>query len=299
MVRDHPRRFGFFAIPPFNVTRASHAVLKATARDLDLTQAFYCDVLGLVLSRRAEGGHKTDRAIWRVARSIFVSDDSGVAKSYGGDDPNSPCRFYMRQLMMKLARGKKARRLQEPSRHAGRGRDARLRDRQCGHPRHRERGHRSNPRHARNRRRIRHLALLRQGLDRPGAGPPLHGTDGGKGDAGGQRGARAQGTRRSGAGRRRSTGRAVPRTRARSVVKASCLQGCSLSSPPFRTRARPSRRIGPAKSRGNAGHNGGATEGRHRGGERRDRKAARLRAATRMAGQRRSRRRPPSIRSWR
>jgi alkanesulfonate monooxygenase SsuD/methylene tetrahydromethanopterin reductase-like flavin-dependent oxidoreductase (luciferase family) len=42
-----------------------------------------------------------------VARSIFVSEDSGVAKSYGGDDPDSPYRFYMRQLMMKLARGKK------------------------------------------------------------------------------------------------------------------------------------------------------------------------------------------------
>jgi catechol 2,3-dioxygenase len=36
--------------PAFNVTRASHAVL--TARDLDATQAFYCDVLGLILSRR-------------------------------------------------------------------------------------------------------------------------------------------------------------------------------------------------------------------------------------------------------
>jgi hypothetical protein len=42
-----------------------------------------------------------------VARSIFVADDSKTAKSYGGDDPNSPYRFYMRQLMAKLTRGKK------------------------------------------------------------------------------------------------------------------------------------------------------------------------------------------------
>ena len=36
--------------PAFNVTRASHAVL--TSRDLDATQAFYCDVLGFILSKR-------------------------------------------------------------------------------------------------------------------------------------------------------------------------------------------------------------------------------------------------------
>jgi catechol 2,3-dioxygenase len=34
--------------PPFNTTRASHAVL--TARDLDATRAFYCDVMGLICS---------------------------------------------------------------------------------------------------------------------------------------------------------------------------------------------------------------------------------------------------------
>lgn len=55
----------------------------------------------------AEGGHKANRAIWRVARSIFVADDDKTARSYGGDDPNSPYRFYMRQLLAKLGRGKK------------------------------------------------------------------------------------------------------------------------------------------------------------------------------------------------
>ncbi|HEY1982237.1 MAG TPA: 3,4-dihydroxyphenylacetate 2,3-dioxygenase [Xanthobacteraceae bacterium] len=36
--------------PAFNVTRASHAVM--TARDLDATEAFYCDLLGLIKSDR-------------------------------------------------------------------------------------------------------------------------------------------------------------------------------------------------------------------------------------------------------
>ncbi|MPZ58753.1 MAG: LLM class flavin-dependent oxidoreductase [Rhizobiales bacterium] len=55
----------------------------------------------------AEGGHKADRAIWRVARSIFVNEDDKVARAYGGDDPNSPYHFYMRQLYSKLARYKR------------------------------------------------------------------------------------------------------------------------------------------------------------------------------------------------
>src|SRR5262245_19980876 len=56
----------------------------------------------------AEGGHKPERANWRVARSIFVAEDDKVARSYGGDDSNSPYRFYMSQLTAKL---KKARRM--------------------------------------------------------------------------------------------------------------------------------------------------------------------------------------------
>jgi alkanesulfonate monooxygenase SsuD/methylene tetrahydromethanopterin reductase-like flavin-dependent oxidoreductase (luciferase family) len=39
---------------------------------------------------------------WRVARTIFVADDSVTARSYGGDDPNSPYRFYYRQIMSKF-----------------------------------------------------------------------------------------------------------------------------------------------------------------------------------------------------
>ncbi len=55
----------------------------------------------------ADADRKADRDIWRVARSIFVADDDRTAKAYGGDDPNSPYRFYMRQLMTKLGRAKR------------------------------------------------------------------------------------------------------------------------------------------------------------------------------------------------
>jgi alkanesulfonate monooxygenase SsuD/methylene tetrahydromethanopterin reductase-like flavin-dependent oxidoreductase (luciferase family) len=54
-----------------------------------------------------EGGHKADRDIWRVARSIFVADDDRTAQAYGGGDARSPYRFYMKQLFAKLARYKK------------------------------------------------------------------------------------------------------------------------------------------------------------------------------------------------
>ena len=43
-----------------------------------------------------------------MARSIFVAEDDKVARAYGGDDPDSPYRFYMSQLTAKL---KKARRM--------------------------------------------------------------------------------------------------------------------------------------------------------------------------------------------
>ncbi len=36
--------------PPFNITRASHVVL--TVRDLEASLAFYCELIGLVVSER-------------------------------------------------------------------------------------------------------------------------------------------------------------------------------------------------------------------------------------------------------
>jgi alkanesulfonate monooxygenase SsuD/methylene tetrahydromethanopterin reductase-like flavin-dependent oxidoreductase (luciferase family) len=55
----------------------------------------------------AEGGHKPDRANWRVARTIFVGDDDAVARAYAGNEPKSPYRFYMSQLTSKLKKGKR------------------------------------------------------------------------------------------------------------------------------------------------------------------------------------------------
>ncbi|MPZ55521.1 MAG: 3,4-dihydroxyphenylacetate 2,3-dioxygenase [Rhizobiales bacterium] len=81
--------------PPFNVTRASHAVM--TARDLDATQAFYCDLIGFQLSARdkdaiylrglEERGHhslvfrKTSGApaCERVGLRVFTDDDLEAA----------------------------------------------------------------------------------------------------------------------------------------------------------------------------------------------------------------------------
>lgn len=54
----------------------------------------------------AEGKQKAgvtpDPGEWRVARSIFVADDEHVARSYGGEDMNSPYRFYYQQILSKL-----------------------------------------------------------------------------------------------------------------------------------------------------------------------------------------------------
>ena len=84
--------------PPFNVTRASHCVL--TARDLDATQAFYCDVLGLIASDRdkealylrglEERSHhslvfvKSDKppVCERVGLRMFTDDDLERAAEY-------------------------------------------------------------------------------------------------------------------------------------------------------------------------------------------------------------------------
>lgn len=55
----------------------------------------------------AEAGRVADRNIWRVARSIFVCEDSRTAKAYGGDDAKSPYRFYMQQLLVKLGKYKR------------------------------------------------------------------------------------------------------------------------------------------------------------------------------------------------
>ena len=131
----------------------------------------------------AEGGHKADRANWRVARSIFVADDDKTARAYGGDDPKSPYRFYMRQLTAKLKKGNKLGGFKEQRGHARRGPDPRLYFRQRRHPRQRQPRGRRAVGAARKDRRFRHAALLRQGLDRSGVGAQVDGIDGREGDA--------------------------------------------------------------------------------------------------------------------
>jgi alkanesulfonate monooxygenase SsuD/methylene tetrahydromethanopterin reductase-like flavin-dependent oxidoreductase (luciferase family) len=112
-----------------------------------------------------EGGHRAERANWRVARSIFVAEDDRVARAYGGDDAKE---------------GETHDRLQAASGHAGRGRHLRLHLRQRRDPRQRESRRRSHPGAARSGRGLRHAALLRQGLGRPAARPQVHGADGRK-----------------------------------------------------------------------------------------------------------------------
>ena len=50
-------------------------------------------------------GRAADPADWRIARTVFVADDHGIAQSYGKTDENSPYRFYYRQLVHKLTKG--------------------------------------------------------------------------------------------------------------------------------------------------------------------------------------------------
>src|SRR5213082_2623006 len=52
--------------------------------------------------RRA--GKTPDPAEWRIARTIFVSDDDRVAERYAREDPASPYRFYWKQLREKMLR---------------------------------------------------------------------------------------------------------------------------------------------------------------------------------------------------
>ena len=46
-------------------------------------------------------------ADWRVARTIFVSDDAATAQRYGRDDANSPYRYYYRQMLTKMMMSKR------------------------------------------------------------------------------------------------------------------------------------------------------------------------------------------------
>jgi alkanesulfonate monooxygenase SsuD/methylene tetrahydromethanopterin reductase-like flavin-dependent oxidoreductase (luciferase family) len=47
-------------------------------------------------------GQKARNTDWRVARTIFVADDSATAQRYGRSDAHSPYRYYYRQMLTKM-----------------------------------------------------------------------------------------------------------------------------------------------------------------------------------------------------
>lgn len=51
----------------------------------------------------AAAARRADAANWRVAKTVFVADDDATARAYGFG-PDSPYRFYYRQLLFKLTR---------------------------------------------------------------------------------------------------------------------------------------------------------------------------------------------------
>jgi hypothetical protein len=56
---------------------------------------------------KTEVGQVANPADWRVARTIFVSDDSATADRYGRADANSPYRYYYRQMLTKMMMSKR------------------------------------------------------------------------------------------------------------------------------------------------------------------------------------------------
>ena len=179
-----------------------------------------------------EGGHRADRANWRVARSIFVADDDKTARAYGGDDARSPYRFYMNQLTAKLKKGNKLGGFKESDGHARRRPDARLHFRQRRHSRQRQPRRRLAVWRCTRRSAISARCSIAARTGSTRAVAALDGTDGREGHAGGQRGDRQ-------ARRRRNSGRARP----------SLYCGCTNLEPSCRSRSSFRSRITSAKTR--------------------------------------------------
>src|SRR5947199_3508453 len=102
--------------PPIVVTAVapfSKGVTEAAARGWDPISANFL-MPGWVKSHWPKyvdgcerGGRAADPANWRVAKSIFVTEDEAVAKRYA-TDPDGPYRYYYSQLLTKLQRGGRA-----------------------------------------------------------------------------------------------------------------------------------------------------------------------------------------------
>ena len=100
--------------PPIVVTAVapfSKGVTEAAARGWDPISANFLmpEWVKSHWPKYVEGceraGRKADPANWRVAKSIFVADDDKTAKAYA-TDPNSPYRYYYSQLYTKLKKGR-------------------------------------------------------------------------------------------------------------------------------------------------------------------------------------------------
>jgi alkanesulfonate monooxygenase SsuD/methylene tetrahydromethanopterin reductase-like flavin-dependent oxidoreductase (luciferase family) len=102
--------------PPVIVTAVapfSKGVTAAAARGWDPISANFL-MPKWVASHRGcyeegcrQGGRVADLDNWRVAKSVFVADDPGVARDYALG-PDSPYRFYYRQLLTKLVKNGRA-----------------------------------------------------------------------------------------------------------------------------------------------------------------------------------------------
>ena len=46
-------------------------------------------------------------ADWRIARTVFVTDDDSKVESYGRSDANSPYRYYYQQMLTKMRMAKR------------------------------------------------------------------------------------------------------------------------------------------------------------------------------------------------
>jgi alkanesulfonate monooxygenase SsuD/methylene tetrahydromethanopterin reductase-like flavin-dependent oxidoreductase (luciferase family) len=99
--------------PPIVVTAVSphsQGVAEAAARGWETISANFLlpKWVATHWTKYVEGcartGRAADPANWRVAKSIFVADDLAQAKAYALG-PQSPYRFYYRQLLTKLLKG--------------------------------------------------------------------------------------------------------------------------------------------------------------------------------------------------
>lgn len=102
--------------PPIVVTAVapySKGVTAAAARGWDPISANFLMPKWVATHRDSyaegcrQGGRAVDFGNWRVAKSIFVSEDADTARAYARDE-NSPYRYYYNSLLTKLVRNGRA-----------------------------------------------------------------------------------------------------------------------------------------------------------------------------------------------